>query len=172
MLDSVAYADMTNFGSGDLGTMTGTISFYGSGTNTWYFRCEDRYGNNASISKTVTQRRTQTAGAVAAGVALVTIGEQDVGQALSLWSFRHGLEKHWDDVFNEFLRGYNSTSPHKIEINSSLYKWICFGCLSDASTFFADLVRGENWPQEGEKIKRIFQCRSYQKFLYFKTLIN
>ena len=97
---------------------------------------------------------------------------KDVGQALSLWSFRHGLEKHWDDVFNEFLRGYNSTSPHKIEINSSLYKWICFGCLSDASTFFADLVRGENWPQEGEKIKRIFQCRSYQKFLYFKTLIN
>ena len=97
---------------------------------------------------------------------------KDVGQALSLWSFRHGLEKHWDDVFNEFVRGYNSTSPNKIIINSSLYKWICFGCLSDASTFFADLASGENWPQKEEKIKRIFQCRSYQKFLYFSKLIT
>jgi len=85
---------------------------------------------------------------------------KDLGIALAEWSLPDGLEHHWEDIFIAFLKGYNTLAPQKISLDNNLYKWICFSCLSDACTFFADLPIDSH-------IKRISQCRSYRKFTYF-----
>lgn len=86
---------------------------------------------------------------------------KDLGIALAEWSLPDGLEQHWKDIFTSFLEGYNESAPEKILPDSSLYKWICYSCLSDACTFFSDL------PGDSE-IKSTGQCRRYNKFLYFE----
>jgi Ser/Thr protein kinase RdoA (MazF antagonist) len=90
---------------------------------------------------------------------------KDLSHALMLWSFPDKLEKHWKDVFDSFLEGYNTSSPQIIEKNKNLYSWICFSCLSDSATFFADLESDDS------KITRINQSRRYQKFKYFEQFI-
>ncbi len=93
---------------------------------------------------------------------------KDLGIALATWSSPDGLDTHWKDVFTSFVDGYNQSSPQKILINDDLYRWICFSCLTDACTFFADLP--ESCP--GIVIDNVLQCRRYNKFLYFKSLIE
>lgn len=90
---------------------------------------------------------------------------KDVSLALVIWSLPDNFTKHWEDVFSVFLESYNQTSPYIIKRNSDLFKWICFSCLSDSATYFADLGR------ENKNITRITQNRRYKKFLYFKEYI-
>lgn len=89
---------------------------------------------------------------------------KDLGIALAEWSFPDGLEHHWEDIFIFFLEGYNKSAPQKISPDKNLYKWICFSCLSDACTFFADLPTNSH-------INRISQCRSYKKSVYFEKYL-
>ncbi|NMB57140.1 phosphotransferase [Candidatus Beckwithbacteria bacterium] len=95
---------------------------------------------------------------------------KDVGLALALWSYpnkgEQHLKKHWDDVYEEFLNGYNLTAPQKFKNDRDLIKWINFGCLSDTATFLADL------PEDDTKITEVTQCRRYLKFLYFDKIKN
>lgn len=90
---------------------------------------------------------------------------KDLGIALAEWSLPDGLDRHWEDIFKAFLEGYNTTSPDKILADADLYKWICFSCLSDACTFFADLLKKDS------RVTNVMQCRRYKKFLYFDKFL-
>ena len=57
-------------------------------------------------------------------------------------------------------------APEIIENSQYLYRWICFSCLYDASTFFADLG------YENGNINRINQNRRYKKFKYFQQFFG
>jgi Ser/Thr protein kinase RdoA (MazF antagonist) len=89
---------------------------------------------------------------------------KDLGIALAEWSFPDGLGHHWEDIFISFLEGYNKSAPKKIPLDNSLYKWVCFSCLSDACNFFADL------PTDSP-IKKISQCRRFKKAIYFEKYL-
>jgi len=89
---------------------------------------------------------------------------KDLGIALAEWSLPDSLEHHWEEIFMSFLEGYNKSAPQKISPDNNLYKWICFSCLSDACTFFADLPTDSH-------ISRISQCRRYRKFIYFEKYL-
>jgi len=89
---------------------------------------------------------------------------KDLGIALAEWSLPDGLEHHWEEILMSFLDGYNKSAPQKISPDSNLYKWICFSCLSDACTFFADLPADPH-------INRISQCRRYRKFIHFEKYL-
>jgi len=89
---------------------------------------------------------------------------KDLGIALAEWSLPNGLEHHWEEIFMSFLEGYNKSAPQKISPDKNLYQWICFSCLSDACTFFADL------PTDS-RITRATQCRRYRKFIYFEKYL-
>lgn len=89
---------------------------------------------------------------------------KDLGIALAEWSLPDGLEHHWKEIFMSFLEGYNKSAPQKISSDKNLYQWICFSCLSDACTFFADL------PTDSQ-ISRATQCRRYRKFIYFEKYL-
>jgi Ser/Thr protein kinase RdoA (MazF antagonist) len=91
---------------------------------------------------------------------------KDVGLALALWSLPDNLEKHWQDVIDQFLMGYNVFSPLKLEFDNTLIKWINFCCLSAAATFFADFSESDN------KIINVSECRRYRKYLYFNNLLS
>lgn len=90
---------------------------------------------------------------------------KDVAHSLCEWSFPDGAKKHWQDVFTAFLTSYNQMAKNKIKLDNTLYRWICFSCLSDAATYFADLA-SEN------SFKKITSSYMYQKFLYFKRFIK
>ena len=91
---------------------------------------------------------------------------KDLGLALALWSLPDNLDAHWNDVFESFLSSYNKSAPEIIENSQYLYRWICFSCLYDASTFFADLG------YENGNINRINQNRRYKKFKYFQQFFG
>lgn len=90
---------------------------------------------------------------------------KDVAHSLCEWSFPDGAKKHWQDVFTTFLISYNQMAKNKIKLDNILYRWICFSCLSDAATYFADLA-SEN------SFKKITSSYMYKKFLYFKEFIK
>ncbi|MCX6049325.1 MAG: phosphotransferase [Chloroflexi bacterium] len=90
---------------------------------------------------------------------------KDLGIALATWSAPDGLVHHWPDVFEAFLAGYNQSAPKKLAVNKALYQWICFSCLSDACTFFADLA------ENVLEITHVLQCRRYKKFIYFENFV-
>jgi len=90
---------------------------------------------------------------------------KDVAHALAEWSFPDGAKKHWQDVFDAFLKGYNQITKNKIKLDNNLYRWICFSCLSDAATYFADLANENIY-------KKISSSYMYQKFLYFEKFIK
>lgn len=90
---------------------------------------------------------------------------KDLGLALATWSRPDGLDEHWKDVFSAFIEGYNELAPESVKVTRDLYMWICFSCLSDACTFFADLS------DDDVRIKSVMQCRRYKTFLYFSKFI-
>lgn len=90
---------------------------------------------------------------------------KDVAHALAEWSFPDGAKMHWQDVFDTFLKSYNQGAKNKIKLDNYLYHWICFSCLSDTATYFADLANKNIY-------KKITSSFMYQKFLYFKKLIK
>lgn len=86
---------------------------------------------------------------------------KDLAHSLVEWSYPDGAEKHWVDAFTTFLESYNKEAKEKIELNNSLYKWMCFSCLSDTATYFVDSsVPG--------KKKKTSSSYMYRKYLYFK----
>lgn len=90
---------------------------------------------------------------------------KDVGHSLAEWSFPDGAKRHWQDIFNAFLESYNQEAKNKIKLDNNLYHWICFSCLSDAATYFADLANKNIF-------KKIASSHMYRKFLYFKRFIR
>jgi len=86
---------------------------------------------------------------------------KDVAHSLAEWSFPDGAEEHWEDVFNTFLNSYNKEAKNKVDINNTLFNWICFSCLSDTATYLVDLT-------EKGIFKRISSSYMYRKYLYFK----
>ncbi|MFA4827365.1 MAG: phosphotransferase [Candidatus Shapirobacteria bacterium] len=65
---------------------------------------------------------------------------KDLGLALAEWSYPDGAEGPWADVFDTFYQSYNSRSSVKYPLDTTLYRWICFACLSDACTYFSDIL--------------------------------
>lgn len=90
---------------------------------------------------------------------------KDLALALVEWSYPSGAKEYWKDVFKSFLDHYNEVADEKVKLDNNLYKWICFSCLSDASTYFCDLI------SEGV-FKKINSSYMYQKCLYFRKLDN
>ena len=90
---------------------------------------------------------------------------KDVAHSLAEWSFPDGAMKHWKDVFGTFLYSYNKEAKNEIDLNNTLFHWICFSCLSDIATYFTDLAA------EGV-FKRIPSSYMYKKYLYFGGLIK
>ena len=90
---------------------------------------------------------------------------KDLALALVEWSYPDGAEKHFEDVFVTFLESYNQEAENKIKKDNNLYSWICFSCLSDASTYFADLVSQNIY-------KKTSSCYMYKKFLYFERFLK
>lgn len=90
---------------------------------------------------------------------------KDVAHSLCEWSFPDGAKKHWEDFFTVFLTSYNQIAKNKTKLNNNLYRWICFSCLSDTATYFADLARENSF-------KKITSSYMYQKFLYFERFIK
>jgi len=90
---------------------------------------------------------------------------KDVAHALCEWSFPDAAKRHWQDVFDTFLKGYNQMAKNKIKLDNNLYRWICFSCLSDTATYFTDFANENTF-------KKIASSYMYQKFLYFGRFIK
>lgn len=90
---------------------------------------------------------------------------KDVALGAVEWSFPDGATEYWQEVFEAFVFGYNSKTSIKIDINAHLYKWTAFACLSDASTYFLDLM-------SEEKKESKLPLRSYmlKKFKFFNSM--
>lgn len=93
---------------------------------------------------------------------------KDLGLALAEWSYPSGAPEAWEDVFDTMLIAYNKTAPHKIEKSDQLYRWIAFACLSDACTYFADVM--EKTHTNDEKLK--LRSYMYTKYKYFSSKIK
>lgn len=91
---------------------------------------------------------------------------KDVGLALAVWSYPDGATNYWKDIFAAFIDSYNKESPHKILENDDLIRWICFSCISDSATYFADLAVGN------PGISNVLQSRSYKRFIYFEKMLT
>lgn len=92
---------------------------------------------------------------------------KDVALGAVEWSYPDGAEGQWPDVFESFVNGYNSNSAIKVNINNRLYKWMAFACLSDASTYFCDILE-----DGGLSKKRELKSYMYKKFKLFDQLAN
>lgn len=89
---------------------------------------------------------------------------KDLALGLVEWSFPDGASKPWQDLFAEFLKGYNENSPEKWKLNDNLRSWIMFACLSDASTYLTDLMKDPN------NTKKSLRSFMYNKYLFFKKI--
>ena len=92
---------------------------------------------------------------------------KDVALGAVEWSYPDGAEEQWYDVFETFIEGYNSRSEIKVNIDNHLFRWMAFACLSDASTYFCDLLN-----EEGFSEKRQLKSYMYKKFKLFDRLAN
>lgn len=89
---------------------------------------------------------------------------KDLALGLVEWTFPDGAKEPWEDLMNTFLEGYNKTSKNKWKLNRTLLQWVMFACLSDACTYFADLMDNPN------NTKRSLTSYMYKKYDYFKNL--
>ena len=89
---------------------------------------------------------------------------KDLALGVVEWSFPDGSTEPWKDILNEFLRGYNTTSPEKWNFNYDFKRWIMFACLSDACTYFADLMNDKN------NNKKEIKSYMYNKYLFFERI--
>ncbi|MFA7252241.1 MAG: phosphotransferase [Candidatus Paceibacterota bacterium] len=89
---------------------------------------------------------------------------KDLGLAVAVWSSytKDGLPSKL--LIDRFLASYNQTAPRAIVYDEDLIFWICFACLSDACTFFADLNGGQH---PDKVITNVEQCYMYQKYKFF-----
>ncbi len=94
---------------------------------------------------------------------------KDVGLALAEWSLFAPESGPSKEAIEQFLTGYNSVAPFRVDFNSDAIFWICFACLSDACTFFADIIEERYL---GKEINAIRQCRMYIKFRFFMKQID
>lgn len=85
---------------------------------------------------------------------------KDLALGLVEWSFPDGAKKTRQYIFDNFLRGYNSTQKTKIKKNKNLYYWIMFSCLSDAATYLNNKIS----TTKGEQIRSFM----YLKYIYYK----
>ena len=93
---------------------------------------------------------------------------KDVGLALAEWSLFDPESGPSKEAVDQFLGGYNSAAPFRVDFNSDAIFWICFACLSDACTFFADIIEGRYL---NKQITDVNQCHMYKKFEYFYKLL-
>lgn len=89
---------------------------------------------------------------------------KDLALGVVEWSFPDGSTEPWEDILNEFLKGYNITSPEKWNLNYDFKRWIMFACLSDACTYFADLMNDKN------NNKKEIKSYMYNKYLFFERI--
>lgn len=91
---------------------------------------------------------------------------KDLALGVVEWSFPDGNSEPWEDLFDEFLESYNLHAPESINKNEEFYRWIAFACLSDACTYFCDLI------EDPESTKRAIRSYMYTKFRYFNSFTN
>jgi Ser/Thr protein kinase RdoA (MazF antagonist) len=89
---------------------------------------------------------------------------KDLGLAVAEWSLFTKADGPSKNAIKTFLDGYNVSAPRKVLYDESLIFWICFACLSDTCTFFADVVCGQ-YPDK--VITDVDQCYMYRKFKHF-----
>ena len=89
---------------------------------------------------------------------------KDVALGALEWSFPDGATEPNFQLFDSFLEGYNSTADQTQERNRNLYEWIAFAALSDAATYFCDLVAED--PAEKRKVASYM----YGKYKFFTGL--
>lgn len=89
---------------------------------------------------------------------------KDLALAIVEWSFPDGATEVNLEVFDSFLDGYNSVADIKWMKDNSLYSWIRFSTLSDASTYFCDLAGDPN------STKKVIRSYMYRKYLFFSNL--
>lgn len=90
---------------------------------------------------------------------------KDLALGIVEWSFPDGSEKPWKDILKLFLDSYNKESRRKYTESDYLYKWICFSCLSDTTTYLCDLA-------DNEIYKNVSSSYMYKKYLYFYSKIK
>ena len=92
--------------------------------------------------------------------------QKDLALALVEWSYvdktDNGPNKK---IFETFLSEYNKIAKVKFTKNETLFKWICFSCLSDTSTYLIDRINQE-------KPNKVTDSYMYQKHLYFSNYIK
>ncbi|MDP2741550.1 MAG: phosphotransferase [bacterium] len=89
---------------------------------------------------------------------------KDLGLAVAEWSMYGQKIGPSKEVIKKFIKAYNETAPQSAKYDSDLIFWICFACLSDVCTFFADVIEGK-YPENN--ITDVQQCYMYKKFEYF-----
>lgn len=89
---------------------------------------------------------------------------KDIGLAIAEWSIFDSKKGPSRKAIQQFIDGYNSAGPMRIEYNQELLFWICFSCLSDACTFFSDVLESRH---SNLSINKVEQCRMYKKFKYW-----
>lgn len=89
---------------------------------------------------------------------------KDLGLAIAEWSIYSQKAGPSKEAIERFIKAYNEAAPQPAKYDSSLIFWICFACLSDACTFFADVVEGKYLEKN---ITDVQQCYMYKKFEYF-----
>lgn len=94
---------------------------------------------------------------------------KDVGLAIAEWSIFDFEQGPSQKAIRQFIDGYNSTGPIHVKYDSKLLFWVCFSCLSDACTFFSDVLELR---YNDVSINKIDQCRMYKKFKYFLKEID
>lgn len=87
--------------------------------------------------------------------------KKDFALGILEWSFPDGANTADQRVFDSFMEGYNSLAHHKQVRDRQLYQWIAFAALSDAATYFCDLV------EDPAAKKRTISSYMYRKHLFF-----
>lgn len=84
---------------------------------------------------------------------------KDLAHALVEWSFPDGAQSYWGDIFDTFLRGYESIFG---EVNKrELKDWMLFSCLSDTATYLMDRI-------DLQSEKNEIRSYMYKKYLFIK----
>lgn len=96
---------------------------------------------------------------------------KDVGHAIAEWSMFDFKTGPSQVAIDKFINGYNETAPRKVAYDKDLIFWICFACLSDSCTFFADVAHNNfKYLQYPTVINNTDQCYMYKKFKYFYSV--
>lgn len=90
---------------------------------------------------------------------------KDLALAVVEWSYPDGRDGPDMTLFESFLAGYNSEARMKIFADKRLFEWICFSTLSDACTYFCDLL------DDKQSTKKAIKSYMYKKYLHFSNMI-